>query len=652
MTFAQPRVVVALIGIVTDWVACAPNVALAQHASDDVIAVAEDAFGMTLGNDSVGIYNPNSVRGYNPQSAGNVRIDGLYFDQQAPLSNRIIDSSSIRVGIGESRYFFPAPTGIADFALRNSTTAQQNTTTVLSYGPYEARGVSVDGALPLASTSISVPVGVSYQDSAPTLSGANQGYVAKVANFGVMPQWTSGENITLRTFVDWQNFSHSSTVPSVYLAGDALPPRIDHQFASQDWAAGQFIGTNYGLILNAKLAYHWSLAVGGFRSILDTRSSYSDLYLNTTSAGMSDHVVVGYPRQLGNSISGETRLIGHFVAGKWNHDIVFAVRGRTTRSEYGGSDEVDLGPANVTTIIQAPRPTFAYGNQTHDHTVIRGPGVAYNGRLKNSVEWTVGIQKEFYTKNVDSEKNAVSRLTDSTWRGYATCVFPVGTLSHVYFGYTQGWEDSGVAPSVSINRGEILPVSKTWQADTGLRIDLGRNSRLLLGVFQLNKPYFNLDSATQYRELGKQKAQGIEMSLTGQLWTSLHFNIGALIGGVQINGPDLSAQGISRYAYGQPHNQYVASVKYDLPVFSGLSVDAEVYHFGATPVSLDGRLTNPALTELAVGAKIRFKLGSADAAFRIQEQNLTGAYIWDTTLSPGFYQLPPRTIIANLIVDM
>lgn len=58
----------------------------AQHASDDPLATANDAFGLTLGLESIGLYGPGGVRGFNPQTAGNVRIDGLYFDQQGALS--------------------------------------------------------------------------------------------------------------------------------------------------------------------------------------------------------------------------------------------------------------------------------------------------------------------------------------------------------------------------------------------------------------------------------------------------------------------------------------------------------------------------------------------------------------------------------------
>ena len=39
---------------------------------------ADNAFGLTLGLESVGIYSPGSVRGFSPITAGNVRIDGMY----------------------------------------------------------------------------------------------------------------------------------------------------------------------------------------------------------------------------------------------------------------------------------------------------------------------------------------------------------------------------------------------------------------------------------------------------------------------------------------------------------------------------------------------------------------------------------------------
>jgi hypothetical protein len=115
----------------------------AQHATDDPLATANDAFGLTLGLESIGLYGPGGIRGFNPQSAGNVRIDGLYFDQQGALSNRVVEGSTIRIGVSEIGYAFPAPTGIVDYDLRHPGNGTPSATVVASAGPFPAHGLDL-----------------------------------------------------------------------------------------------------------------------------------------------------------------------------------------------------------------------------------------------------------------------------------------------------------------------------------------------------------------------------------------------------------------------------------------------------------------------------------------------------------------------------
>ena len=136
------RVAMALLTVVSPF-----NAVRAQHASDNPVASANDAFGLTLGLESVGLYGPGSVRGFSPQVAGNVRIEGLYFDQQGPLSNRVIEGSTIRVDISEIGYAFPAPTGIVDYDLRHPGNGTPAATIVADAGPFEARALSIDGVV-------------------------------------------------------------------------------------------------------------------------------------------------------------------------------------------------------------------------------------------------------------------------------------------------------------------------------------------------------------------------------------------------------------------------------------------------------------------------------------------------------------------------
>src|SRR5690242_21424753 len=78
---------------------CVSAGANAQSRSDEnAVTQAEDAFGFSVGRESLGIYSAGNARGFSPTAAGNLRIDGLYFDQIASLQGTLLDSTSIKVG--------------------------------------------------------------------------------------------------------------------------------------------------------------------------------------------------------------------------------------------------------------------------------------------------------------------------------------------------------------------------------------------------------------------------------------------------------------------------------------------------------------------------------------------------------------------------
>ena len=92
----------------------ATHPAFAQKTDNNAVTAAEDAFGKSVGDQSIGIYSDSNVRGFSPIDAGNVRIEGLYFDLQSNVNSRLVSGSSVRVGISAQGYNFPAPTGVID----------------------------------------------------------------------------------------------------------------------------------------------------------------------------------------------------------------------------------------------------------------------------------------------------------------------------------------------------------------------------------------------------------------------------------------------------------------------------------------------------------------------------------------------------------
>src|SRR5690606_37507847 len=88
--------------------------AWAQRADDNVVASADDAFGTTVGIETIGLYDSRNVRGFNPQTSGYARIEGMYFDRPSTgpgdiIVDRLMTGSTVRLGINALTFPFPAP---------------------------------------------------------------------------------------------------------------------------------------------------------------------------------------------------------------------------------------------------------------------------------------------------------------------------------------------------------------------------------------------------------------------------------------------------------------------------------------------------------------------------------------------------------------
>jgi iron complex outermembrane receptor protein len=622
------------------------SIATAQHASDNPILSADDAFGITLGTETIGIYGPGDVRYFSPQVAGNVRIDGLYFDQQGLLSNRVVEGSTVHVGLSAIGYAFPAPTGIVDYDLRHAGDKPM-ATVILGLGPYENRAISVDGRLPLMSEQLTLPMGAGYQ-----VAAAFPGYTSSVTSFGVAPLWKI-DRFSFRAFFDWQRTSDAKTLPLVFTTGDFLPPNVRPGYRGQNWAKSSSLSENYGGTAHVVLSSRWALATGVFRSISNNPITYADLYVNAEPSGLAQQELVATPDQRTASTSGEIRLNGHFSEATSYHDIVFLARARDASALYGGSDAVSVGPALISEGAQVARPDFIFSDRTHDHTQQWSTGVAYHGRWPGSAEVTLGIQLENYRKEVTSPEEATSRLTERPIRTYGTFAATVTDRTTLYAGYTQGLEDSGVAPSTAANRGAVLPASETWQLDGGVRHNFASNFKVIAGVFKVNKPYFNLDARNVDRQLGMQQAEGLEVSIAGNVNKDWVINAGAVLGHVKVIGPSLSAEGVGSTAIGEPHFRSVADANYSFRNQPTLSADLSIVYFGTAPANVDNRVKEPATTTLNLGGRYQFPGRRTPTTLRLQIQNLANVRVWNIGYSPGYFQYPPpRGVLAYLTTDI
>jgi hypothetical protein len=52
----------------------------AEPVEANAVLGADDALGLSIGHEAIGLYDTGSIRGFSPAVAGNSRIQGLYYD--------------------------------------------------------------------------------------------------------------------------------------------------------------------------------------------------------------------------------------------------------------------------------------------------------------------------------------------------------------------------------------------------------------------------------------------------------------------------------------------------------------------------------------------------------------------------------------------
>jgi iron complex outermembrane receptor protein len=605
--------------------------AFAQRTDDNAVQAAEDAFGTSVGDESIGIYNAGDVRGFSPIEAGNIRIDGLYFDQQAGLSSRVSDGSTIRVGISAQSYPFPAPTGIFDQTLRKPG-GHPLASIGVNYGPWNGQSAELDVQLPIDGERLGFAGGAALYRS-----GSPGGGTPHDFDLGGVVRWAPRPGIEVSSFWSRLRDTDAEAEPIYFTSGDFLPKRFARNpFYGQDWAdfAGTF--TNYGIVAKAD-PLGFDVRIGAFRSIADTDKSAGDLMFDVAPDGsVGDRLIVLENGDRSASTSGELRVSRHFDEGPRRHTLIASLRARAQDRLYGGAAVIDLGPSTTLTQDDRPEPSYTEGPKTSDQVRQTTYGVTYQGKWKNVGEFSVGVQKSDYTKTVTDPNPAVTFPVthDSPVLVSATAAAYLTPKLALYGGFTRGLEESPVAPREAVNLNEAPPAIHTRQMDGGVRWTLGKMTAVI-GLFDVEKPYFNLDSAMRFRQLGMVRNRGVEVSIAGQLAPGLSAVVGNIYLDSKVSGEEVNNGSIGPRPVGTYKRHTIVSVDYRLPN-SPLSFDAFAEGTSARVANSANTLFIPTRAILNLGTRYRFKVGKSNALFRAQVANVTNTFGWSNG-SSGFY---------------
>lgn len=244
--------------------------AVIGRAGENAVRQAEDAFGFSVGRETLGLYSSANVRGFSPLKAGNVRIEGLYFDPYITLIQRLRQSTSIRVGLSAQGYPFPSPTGIVDYSFRKP--GDVATLSVLASGDsYGNAGIEADGAVPLSRM---LSLGSGAQGSR---NGFYNGTNSWSHNEAVSLRWRPSPDIEILPFWARSQVYNDEGGPVYIPAGPYLPPPIPRRrYDGPGWNDYNSVGGLQGLLAAISPWRDWTVRAGlSGRSTATVRPSHT-----------------------------------------------------------------------------------------------------------------------------------------------------------------------------------------------------------------------------------------------------------------------------------------------------------------------------------------------------------------------------------------
>jgi len=639
---------------VTVWLSTAlfifPHPAHAQRAKENAVAEADDAFGTTVGREEIGLYSASSARGFSPSQAGNLRIQGLYFDQaqQARPNSRLIRGSSVHVGISAQGYPFPAPTGVVDYKLR-APGDDAVAGGLVGIGSYSQYFGEFDFQTPVSDDVLSIGGGAGYS--------RNSGYRIAERSWewtaGALARWQPNDNIVVTPFWSYTDHQERGLRPFVFIGNANIPDYRAIDLAGQPWSTYSFTGSNFGTIANFSFGDSWTLDAGVFRSLSSSGKLNIDVRLADVNAlGQGNFSLIAAPRRDSSSTSGEARLSKTYDTDDMRNIFHASIKARDRENETGGSASVALGTGSLSAIPVVPQPTF----NTTAVTVIKAkqvtPALGYELIWRDVGQLSLGGQKTFYRRTTDAPGTPVVTSRSKPWLYNASVAGFITQKLAVYASYTRGFEEIGNAPLNAVNRDEAVPAQLTKQIDAGIKYQIMPRLTFVAGVFEISKPYYSLDQVSFFRQLGHTTNRGVEVSLAGNITDRLTL----VAGGTFIDANvDYSTGGgaaqVDTVAIGPIPGLIRANLQYRPAFLDGFTFDAKVESTSARYATLTG-IRLPHVVTFDAGVRYNTQVAGKPITLRLQTFNLTNEYGLTPSSSSQVQSFDGRRFELSLAFDL
>ncbi|WP_108521149.1 TonB-dependent receptor [Bradyrhizobium algeriense] len=374
-------------------------------------------------------------------------------------------------------------------------------------------------------------------------------------------------------------------------------------------------------------------ALGNFRLI----NAYYDSYTKTTS--------------------GNAGIRSRFQVGPVGHAVNFAFSGyfQENGSAYVANTAAQSVPSNIYNPSPLPVVTGArLPPRKANEVMFRSIAIADTmSFLNETVLFTVGARHQRVEQDVF---NTTTGVQSSSYGAEAVSplagivVKPLQNVS-LYANYAEGLSQGIIVPNTFANRGEILAPFKSKQQEAGIKVDWGTITTTA-AVFQIARPLLVTSPANIRGYDGEQQNRGLELNAYGLLLPGLRGMVSATFLRPEITKTSTLAE-IGKDAAGVPDKTFSASLDWDTPWVSGLSLNGRVIYTSGSYLT---NANNPwqkfsDWTRFDIGARYATIFNGRPVTIRANIENVFDNRYWLTTGS--FVTVgSPRTYIISAAFDL
>ncbi len=413
---------------------------------------ARDAFGERVGQEQVGLYNENQVRGFDLATTGAYRLEGRYFLREFALPDVILDGVSVKVGVNAARQNYPSPSGVVDYRLRKAAPGARTWNVHSGIKESEALFTEINGAYADSNERFSIAGGAIATRT--RFSNETGGYSV---NAGAVPQWRPSDDVRVRGIFSLEHAGYNGDF-IFSTQGRYIPAKPETRNFGVPWADVTRRSINTGLLVDADLAPGWTLnTIVYYADTLRTPSEFTNVALrpdNRTAA----LTFIRTDRSKGRSLTGEATLQRTFDGGSATHVLSTAIRGRLSRALSISRTPVSVGIIDLQNPMYPAEPVLppALGelNSDVDQAIV---SAGYSGTYFDRLEMKLGLHHSTYTKTVSPPVGAATARTDKKLLYDASLIFGVTDTTTLFANIVRGVEESGTAPQNAVNRFNVLP---------------------------------------------------------------------------------------------------------------------------------------------------------------------------------------------------